>query len=1564
MRDLNRGLVSDKRSYDEYWASAKLAEDKLNQVEIQRIATNDKLRAKYDEVFAAGQRYKSVVDEVTSAEKDGILTAEIAAAARNKATRSYNDQIQTLERLGRVQKDAAQRSVNQQLIVPDRGADIAAYAAQMDKLRLKFDPLFAAQKAYRAELAELKNAYKVGAIPAQEIYAKALDNVKERFAEQVRAIRGISKVQEEAVQVSVKSAKQMRDAWAELGGMGSATSQNMNASRRLGSLNYISGGITDVAGMDRARAKYDEIFAAGQLYKEGLAELRADLSVNAISEDLYVAALARKKAAFTEQINALGNYSRAQREAQQAAKDAAEAEARAAKAAKEAAEEAARARADAANKARVEAMVQKQTVPARNRERDISAFGDEYNRLRTTLVPLDAATQQFTKTQEDADTALKNRVISQDEHTAAVNRARATLLNQTNEIRKSEEANARLAKGVGLNAYAWQNLGFQINDVVTSLASGISPMQTIAQQGGQLLQVLQSAEGGVKGGLKDIGSTIASWASPLNVALAGFTALTAAATYLGYRFASSQREIERGLEGIGSMSGATASDINRAADIGSASGTISRGDARAMAGAVAATGRVDASNLAGVNRLASGYNRLSNKSAEETAAEFAAIFADPAKGADILNEKIGGLEAKTRDYIRTLQASGDRQGAVRELVRVFGPDLDRVADKTGAWARAWNAVATAADKAGEAVARPFTDKPLEKRIEQARRELADLERSAAGAPQRSIDYLTGEATGEAHDYGPLIARRRAELARMEAERADDAKRAAEKAVAERSMEAENAVRATFSDIQARKDLENTVTLLTEREKDAAAVAMMSVDARNKLKDAIAGNADAAERYMSVADKMRADDDLTLRSIQARTVAQRAEIAEIERRNALVNRPDLAPEQKDASARAAKQAVFDRALKEAEDQTRVANDNAAMAGLLPYRRRVAELDLGYRDKVLAARGSLETLSEIQKSYRADRYAVDFEAINGPLTEANQRLREQVAALKLQQDGFGASTEQVAKAAAQQDLANQYARQGIIDLTAYKDVIEAYGDAVGRTASKNEELAKKQREVIAGLDDMRSGVRGGITGIFGDLSRGKSPLDGILNNVQDMATRFLDRQVSGPLTESLLGSEGKAGGGLFGGFLTDFLGGKAGLSKADITAGVVNVSGTINIAPASLPALTGDLSKGGIPGLPNLAGKLDASSLTGDMGRYAQAIKDVESSGGNYGALGPLITRRNGSTDRAYGAYQVMGNNVGPWTQEVLGRRLTPEQFLGDKAAQDAVFQAKFGEAVNRYGNPLDAASVWLTGRPRANAGTVADINGTTSASYVRQFQESLSRQDRQLGRLDAYSLGGSVPEFDQMAKGLESASEGVKKLQSDLIQLPTPLAQTSQGLDQLGNSIGSQGGGLLQALASLFSGGSGTGAAAVTAAAADGLIPRFSGGAAFVSRSGIISGPGGPRSDGILAWVSNGEAIINAASVKRYGTDMIGALNENRFPKFADGNVTPIRPAPAWVPAQGQTATKIEIINNVPNVRFEEQEVPDGRGGRKQQLVVNEAVASGMRSQKGRQAMRQPFVNAR
>jgi hypothetical protein len=46
--------------------------------------------------------------------------------------------------------------------------------------------------------------------------------------------------------------------------------------------------------------------------------------------------------------------------------------------------------------------------------------------------------------------------------------------------------------------------------------------------------------------------------------------------------------------------------------------------------------------------------------------------------------------------------------------------------------------------------------------------------------------------------------------------------------------------------------------------------------------------------------------------------------------------------------------------------------------------------------------------------------------------------------------------------------------------------------------------------------------------------------------------------------------------------------------------------------------------------------------------------------------------------------------------------------------------------------------------------------------------------------------------------------------------------------------------------------------------------------------GYVSGPGGPADDSVPAWLSNGEYVISASAVSKYGTAMLGAINAQEF----------------------------------------------------------------------------------
>ena len=117
-------------------------------------------------------------------------------------------------------------------------------------------------------------------------------------------------------------------------------------------------------------------------------------------------------------------------------------------------------------------------------------------------------------------------------------------------------------------------------------------------------------------------------------------------------------------------------------------------------------------------------------------------------------------------------------------------------------------------------------------------------------------------------------------------------------------------------------------------------------------------------------------------------------------------------------------------------------------------------------------------------------------------------------------------------------------------------------------------------------------------------------------------------------------------------------------------------------------------------------------------FADAISSIES-GGKYDILGPPTK----SGDQAYGKYQTMGVNIGPWTKEILGKELTPQEFLANPQAQDAVFQGKFGQYVDKYG-PEGAAQAWIGGPGGVGKLDRKDSLGTSIRAYGQKFMAAL------------------------------------------------------------------------------------------------------------------------------------------------------------------------------------------------------------------------------------------------
>jgi Transglycosylase SLT domain len=145
-------------------------------------------------------------------------------------------------------------------------------------------------------------------------------------------------------------------------------------------------------------------------------------------------------------------------------------------------------------------------------------------------------------------------------------------------------------------------------------------------------------------------------------------------------------------------------------------------------------------------------------------------------------------------------------------------------------------------------------------------------------------------------------------------------------------------------------------------------------------------------------------------------------------------------------------------------------------------------------------------------------------------------------------------------------------------------------------------------------------------------------------------------------------------------------------------------------------------------------------------FLAAIAQVES-GGNYSAHNP---------SGALGKYQVMAGNVPGWTKRALGYSETPDQFLHDPAAQEAVARTILGGYYQQYG-PEGAAAMWFSGQPNPNS--TASDGGNTVRQYVNKVLAAMrggsaSTQPAQPAGVDlTFGLGGAINRVTETVKNV-------------------------------------------------------------------------------------------------------------------------------------------------------------------------------------------------------------------
>lgn len=764
------------------------------------------------------------------------------------------------------------------------------------------------------------------------------------------------------------------------------------------------------------------------------------------------------------------------------------------------------------------------------------------------------------------------------------------------------------AEIIALNSNAMKNLGFQLNDAATMLASGSSPFQVMATQSGQVLQVLQGANGGVSGALKQIGGNMLSLLAPTKLLGAGMVAAAVVGIAAWSAWDDKIKSLQQSLNGLGRSTGLTVSSLTAIATQSTKNSPISI--AQAMQGASTFAGAGIYGNvIGGLNPLSRKISGAMGERLPDTQAFLASAFSEPAKGLDDLAKKFGPFSVEVDLNVKRLEALGRREEAQIVLLDALKDRFKDTIDTTGYLAKAFE-YARGVFSGTMAAIGQIGSGDIEVKKKAVQRQY-DLEAKTFNRPEVLDDLFrqyqqllekTAQAEKKAEQDRADPLRVRAERIERENKRIEETGQLAGQAITARTAAEKLGIEIERIRRDAIYDTTKAATQAAEAEKArtiaiADATKAMRDYARNAADEAFTGGA------RTPLDEFRRRTQLERRNLYEQTNVLppdsewRSQVKFGNRAenlfNPSANSPFSFPNNVPFSGQFGTPSLGTLSRMFSGVPLLSGDAVARASGLPPQGSGPREITVSRRDPNAPGSVDDDRVAQWLKN-RTEQIFFDSEKA----IEGNAR------ALKASIDTFGKSTFEVSRANEAVRLENELRRLGIENTGKYAEKIQMLAEMEGKLADARETAARQQQRTIQALDDVRGSFSDSISSPIKALMRGESAAKAL----RDSATRTLDKLVdrsTGMITEGIFGQSGKPGGGLLGGLLTGFMGGKQNTAMMNVQAGVVNVGG----AGSVLPSATG--STGGIGGF--------FSGLFGGSG----IVRGPE---GNFFANGGIMTSR--------------------------------------------------------------------------------------------------------------------------------------------------------------------------------------------------------------------------------------------------------------------------------------------------------------------------------------------------
>lgn len=256
-------------------------------------------------------------------------------------------------------------------------------------------------------------------------------------------------------------------------------------------------------------------------------------------------------------------------------------------------------------------------------------------------------------------------------------------------------------------------VGYQLTDFVTQIASGQNAMIAFIQQGGQLKDTL--------GGVGNMFRLLSSYITPFTV---GITAVVSSLGALAYGFIASEKQagdLRDALILTNNTAGTTQSQVVALSNVLANDLSVSYSKAHGVILSLVSSGKFSAETFDVMSRVILQYAKLAGVDATEASNKMISAFDGTAASAKSLNAQYGFLTLAQYRQIEALERQGKQQEAIQIGSKAFLESIEDQERKLGTLEKVWKALGDAIEYAKNALLSFGRDTDQDKLIDLAKK---------------------------------------------------------------------------------------------------------------------------------------------------------------------------------------------------------------------------------------------------------------------------------------------------------------------------------------------------------------------------------------------------------------------------------------------------------------------------------------------------------------------------------------------------------------------------------------------------------------------------------------------------------------------------------------------------------------------------------------------------------------------------------------------------------------------------------------------------------------------------